>query len=218
MFEYVPIELNSFLYISGGLIVTLEYTFISIFLGLILGSFLAVFRVSHLKILSFSAQAYTSVFRGTPVLLQLSLIYFAMPAFTGYKIPIFLAGVIAFSLNSAAYVCEIIRAGIQSIDKGQYEAARAFGVSYPRMMIDIIFPQAIKNILPALVNEVINLLKETAIISVIGGADLMRRAQVVSAEEYSYFVPLLIAAFWYYITVVILSAFASKLERRLKAV
>ncbi len=208
--------LSSIKYISGGIIVTLEYTLISVALGLILGSLLALSKLSHNKFLQIFASSYVSIFRGTPLLIQLSLVYFAIPTLIHYKMSVFEAGIIAFSLNSAAYVCEIIRAGIESIDKGQFEASKALGIPYTAMMKDIIFPQAIKNILPALVNEVINLLKETAIISIIGGADLMARAQIVVAEKYSYFIPLFIASIYYYILVEILSYFAKILERKLK--
>ncbi|PWU05387.1 MAG: glutamine ABC transporter permease [Verrucomicrobia bacterium] len=209
--------LSSIIYISGGIIVTLQYTLISVFFGMSLGALLALCKLSRTKFLKIFASTYVSIFRGTPLIIQLSLIYFAMPSVISYKVSIFEAGIIAFSLNSAAYVCEIIRAGIESIDKGQFEASKALGIPYTAMMKDIIFPQAIKNILPALVNEVINLLKETAIIYVIGGADLMGRAQIVVAEKYSYFIPLLIASAYYYLLVETLSYFAKILERKLKA-
>lgn len=207
----------SILYIAGGIIVTLQYTLISVALGFILGGLLSLCKISHIKALNLFASAYISVFRGTPLLIQLSLIYFAIPTLTGYQMSVFVAGIAAFSLNSAAYVSEIIRAGIQSIDKGQFEAAKALGIPYTSMMKDIILPQALKNILPALVNEVINLLKESAIISVIGGADLMRRAQTVAAEQYSYFGPLLTASLFYYLLVMGFSYFAKILENKMKA-
>lgn len=208
---------SSILYIAGGIIVTLQYTLISVTFGFLLGALLALCNISHIRALNIFASAYVSIFRGTPLLIQLSLIYFAVPTLTGYQMSVFVAGIIAFSLNSAAYVSEIIRAGIGSIDKGQFEAAKALGVPYPYMMKDIILPQALKNILPALVNEAVNLLKESAIISVIGGADLMRRAQTVAAEQYSYFGPLLIASAFYYILVMLFSYFAKILENKLKA-
>ncbi len=208
---------SSVVYIAGGIIVTLQYTLISVALGFILGALLALSKISHIKILNVIASTYISIFRGTPLLIQLSLIYFAIPTLTGYQMSVFVAGIIALSLNSAAYVSEIIRAGIGSIDRGQFEAAKALGVPYTSMMKDIILPQAFKNILPALVNEAVNLLKESAIISVIGGADLMRRAQTVAAEQYSYFGPLLIASAFYYILVVLFSYFAKILEKRLHA-
>ena len=216
MSENFPEWISTMLYIPAGAIVTLEYTLTSVALGLLIGSMLAMCKISNVWILNKFSAVYVSIFRGTPLLVQLSLIYFATPGLTGYQISVFEAGIISFSLNSGAYVSEIIRAGIGSIDKGQFEAAKALGIPYASMMKDIILPQALRNILPALVNEVINLLKESAIISTIGGADLMRRAQIVAAEQYSYFGPLLIATACYYLMVLILSYFANKLENKLK--
>lgn len=214
MFDINP---NSALYIIWGAGVTLQYAGLSVVLGFALGTVLSLFKLSHLAPLRMGARAYTSIFRGTPLLLQLSFVYFALPVLTGYEITVFQAGVAAFSLNSGAYVSEIIRGGIQAIDKGQFEASKALGIPYVHMMRDIILPQALKNILPSLVNEMINLLKESAIISVIGGADLMRRAQLVAAEEYTYFGPLIIAGLCYYVLVLALSGIAKYLEVKLQA-
>ena len=149
------------------------------------------------------------------MLVQLSLVYFGAPSLLHYKVSPLVAGIIAFSLNSGAYVSELIRAGIQGIDAGQYEAAQALDIPYFKMMKDIILPQAIRNVLPALVNEVVNLLKETALVSTLGEADIMRQAQVVAAETYSYFEPLLIAAGCYYVLILCLNFLAKKLERTL---
>ena len=214
MFDINP---DSALYIIWGAGVTLQYAGLSVVLGFALGTLLSLCKLSHLAPLRISARVYTSIFRGTPLLLQLSFVYFALPVLTGYEITVFEAGVAAFSLNSGAYVSEIIRAGIQAIDKGQFEASKALGIPYALMMRDIILPQSIKNILPALVNEMVNLLKESAIISVIGGADLMRRAQLVAAEEYTYFGPLIIAGLCYYVLVLTLSGIAKYLENKLQA-
>ncbi len=213
----LDINPDSALYIIWGAGVTLQYAGLSVILGFALGTVLSLFKLSHLAPLRIGARVYTSVFRGTPLLLQLSFVYFALPMLTGYEITVFQAGVAAFSLNSGAYVSEIIRAGIQAIDKGQFEASKALGIPYGLMMRDIILPQSIRNILPALVNEMVNLLKESAIISVIGGADLMRRAQLVAAEEYTYFGPLIIAGLCYYILVLALSGIAKYLETKLQA-
>ncbi len=139
-----------------------------------------------------------------------------MPSLLNIEISAFTAGIIAFSMNSGAYVSENIRAGIESVDKGQFEAAKSLGIPYKLMMQHIIMPQAIRNILPSLVNESINMVKESSIISVIGEADIMRRANIVSAEQYTYFEPLLVAALCYYILVTILSLLAKLLEKRLK--
>jgi His/Glu/Gln/Arg/opine family amino acid ABC transporter permease subunit len=203
-------------FILWGTLVTLKYTALSIFFGLILGTVLAIFKISHLKILTYFGRFYTSIFRGTPLLVQLSLIYFATPQLTGYKITAFEAGLLAFSLNSGAYISEIIRAGIQAVDKGQFEAVLSLGVSYGTAMKDIILPQAIKNILPALVNEMVDLLKESALVSVIGEMDLLRRANIVAAQKYIYFEPLILVAAVYYILVMTFSSFAKSFEKRMR--
>ncbi len=209
---------STLIYVSGGVLVTLEFTLISALGGLILGLGLALLKVGTFRIGRAFAQFYTSIFRGTPMLVQLSIIYFGTPSLTSYKITPLVAGVIAFSLNSGAYVSEIIRAGIQAIDRGQVEACKSLTIPYLLMMKDIILPQAIRNILPALVNEVINLLKETALISTLGEEDIMRRAQLVAAETYSYFEPLMLAAVCYYVLVLALTALAKTLEKRLSYV
>jgi polar amino acid transport system permease protein len=126
----------------------------------------------------------------------------------GIKLSVFVAGVLAFSLNSGAYVSEIISSGIESVDVGQIEAARALGVKERLIMKDIILPQAIRNILPSLINELVNMLKESAIISMLGEADLMRRAQMVAAEKFDYFTPIITAAICYYVLVFIFSSLA----------
>lgn len=203
-------------YILKGIWVTLLFTLVSAILGLILGSILSLFKISGIKPLMWFATAYTSVFRGTPLLVQLSLIYYATPQLTGYNIPPLLAAGLAFGLNSAAYLSETIRAGIMAVDKGQREAALALGIPYRKMMISIIFPQALRNILPALVNEVIALLKESSLVSVIGVTDLLRRADFVRAATYSAFEALILVALVYYVLVLILTSLAKKLERRLR--
>jgi His/Glu/Gln/Arg/opine family amino acid ABC transporter permease subunit len=207
--------MDSFYSVLRGVPITLEYTLLSSAGGMILGLALALMKLSHWKVAQLFARFYTSVFRGTPMLVQLSIIYFGAPSLISYKISPLMAGVIAFSLNSGAYVSEIVRAGIQGLDRGQFEAARALGIPYFLMMKDIILPQAIRNILPALVNEVINLLKETALISTLGEEDIMRRAQLIAAETYTYFEPLMMAAVCYYLLVMILSSLVKVLERRL---
>ncbi|HJK86704.1 MAG TPA: amino acid ABC transporter permease [Candidatus Megaira endosymbiont of Nemacystus decipiens] len=203
------------IFIVKGVWVTMKYSVISVFFGLFIGSILAFCKVLELNFLRFIAHAYTSVFRGTPVLIQLSIVYFALPSLIGIKLNVFLAGIIAFSLNSGAYISEIIRAGIESVNPGQIEAAKALGISPILRMKDIILPQAFRYILPALVNELINLVKESALISVVGEMDLMRRAQVVSANTFDFFMPMLTAAATYYVLVLIISSFAMALERRL---
>lgn len=207
--------LPSIPYILEGIPITLFYTVTSLACGFLLGIVLAMMKVSSYKTFHIFGRVYTSIFRGTPLLLQLTLVYFASPELTGYKITPWEAGILTFSLNSAAYVSEIIRAGILAVDRSQTEAALSLGIPYPLMMKDIILPQAIRNILPALVNESVDLLKESALISVIGGADILRRANVVASEKYLYFEPLIVAGLLYYILVMILSGLAKLLEKRM---
>ncbi|MFD0717471.1 ABC transporter substrate-binding protein/permease [Paenibacillus sp. GCM10027626] len=209
--------LNGYMgYLLQGVFVTLLFTFVSALFGFIWGAILSLFKLSSVKILQWFATVYTSIFRGTPLLLQLLLFYFATPQLTGYDISALMAAGLAFGLNSAAYLSETIRGGIMAVDKGQREAAMALGIPYRTMMIRIIFPQAIKNILPALVNECVALVKESSLVSVIGVTDLMRRANMVQSDTARAFEPLLFVAAIYYILVLILTTLARLLERRMR--
>lgn len=206
---YIPFMLE-------GIWVTLQLVIVALIFGFILGTLLALVKIMNNRVLRFLADAYTSIFRGTPLILQLMIIYFAVPQLTGYDIPTFLAGVLAFGLNSAAYISEIIRAGIQAVDKGQMEAAMALGIPYKPAMKDLILPQAMKNILPALMNEFITLTKESALVSTISYMDLMRRAQVVGSDIYRNFEPLLFVGLIYYLLVMGLTLIGGKIEKRLR--
>jgi His/Glu/Gln/Arg/opine family amino acid ABC transporter permease subunit len=203
-------------FILEGIWVTLKFVIISIIFGFVIGTILSLFKISHKKGLNWIGDAYTSIFRGTPLILQLMIIYFAIPQLTGYDISPFLSAILAFGLNSSAYVSEIIRAGIQAVDKGQTEAAQALGIPYRLMMKDLILPQAFKNILPALMNEFITLTKESAIVSTIGYLDLMRRAQVVGADTYRNFEPLIFVGLIYWVLVMVLTLAGKVVERRMK--
>ncbi|MEJ8544465.1 ABC transporter permease subunit [Brevibacillus borstelensis] len=206
---YIPFILN-------GIKVTLQVTLLSVVFGFIWGSLLALIKISNIRLLKAFAVAYTSIFRGTPLILQLTLIYFATPQLIGYDISKFEAAVLTFTLNSAAYISETIRGGILAVDKGQWEAAKALGVPYRQMMTDIILPQAVKNILPALVNETIALLKESALVSTIGLADIMQNANIVKGTIFRYFEPYLLAGLLYYVMVMLLTWVARVLERRMR--
>ncbi|WP_067839975.1 amino acid ABC transporter permease [Amphibacillus sediminis] len=205
---YIPFMLE-------GIWVTLQFVIVAIIVGFVLGTVLALFKIGSIKILRRIADVYTSIFRGTPLILQLMIIYYAAPQLLDYDISPFLAAILGFGLNSAAYVSEIIRAGIQAVDRGQTEAAKALGIPYRQMMIDIILPQALKNILPALMNEFITLTKESAIVSTISYLDLMRRAQVVGANLYRNFEPLLFVGLLYWSMIMVLSLIGKWIERRL---
>ncbi|MBO1627935.1 amino acid ABC transporter permease [Bacillus arachidis] len=203
-------------YILKGLEVTLKIVAVSAIAGFMLGTLLALCKIARIRVLNIAADLYTSIFRGTPLVLQLMIIYFGVPQMIGYDIPAFLAAVLAFSLNSGAYMSEIIRAGIQAVDKGQTEAAMALGIPYGKMMRNIILPQALKNILPALVNEFATLTKESAVVTVIGATDLMRRAYIVGGETFKYLEPLLFVGLVYYILVIILTFVGKAIEGRMK--
>ena len=203
-------------YMLRGVYVTLLFTFVSALFGFVWGTILSLFKISRIKPLEWFATAYTSVFRGTPLLLQLFLIYYATPQLFRYDISPLLAAGLAFGLNSAAYLSETIRGGIMAVDKGQREAAMALGIPYRTMMASIILPQALRTILPALVNECVALLKESSLVSVIGVQDIMRRANVVQAAEFRALEALLFAGAIYYVLVLILTSLAHLLERRLR--
>ena len=203
-------------YIFNGIWVNLLITFVSALIGFAWGTILSIFKISSFKPLKWFADFYTSIFRGTPLILQLVIIYFATPQLIGYPIPAFQAAVIAFSLNSAAYSSETIRGGIMAVDRGQREAALTLGVKYPLMMWDIILPQAFKNILPSLVNEGVALLKDSALVSVVGVEELLRRSQIVAANKYIYFEPLIFVGVLYYVMVMIFTVLAEQFERRIR--
>lgn len=191
---------------------TISIAFLSVLFGLILGIILCLMKISKNKVLNGISSAYIEFFRGTPLIVQVYIIYFGLPL----NLPKFPAGVIALSLNSGAYVAEIIRSGIQAVDKGQMEAARSLGMHYGMAMRYIIIPQAIKNVLPALGNEFIVIIKESAIVSVIGIHELMYNAATVKGNTYRPFIPLFIAAILYFILTFTLSKGMAKLERRLR--
>lgn len=205
------------LFIVEGLWVSLKFTAFSVMGGFFVGTFLTFLRFSKIRFLEFLSSAYVSVFRGVPLIVQLCLIYFGTTLMFGWRLSTFFAGVMVFSLNSGAYVAEIFRAGIQSVPKGQYEAAMSLGVPYGFRMKDIILPQAIRNILPSLVNEFINLFKESAIVSIIGEADLMRRSQMVAAHKFTYFEPYIIAGLCYYVVVLIFSYIGREVEQKFRS-
>jgi polar amino acid transport system permease protein len=201
----------------SGTGVTLLLSFFGVIFGVVVGIFLALMKMSEKRIFRFPATAYIEVVRGTPLLVQLFIIYYGLPLLIGIEFPDLMLAIIAVSFNSAAYVAEIIRAGIQSIDKGQMEAARSLGMTNGMAMRYIIIPQAFKNILPALGNEFIVLVKESAIVSVVGIYDLMYRADTVRGISYKPFAPLIIAAIIYFIITFTLSKLVGILERRLSA-
>ncbi|MDR1907023.1 MAG: amino acid ABC transporter permease [Puniceicoccales bacterium] len=204
--------ISNFLSIGSGIGLTLKLTFGGVFVGIVGGTLLSVLRHSGMG--KPIINVIISVLRGTPLLLQLSFIYFITPDIMGFRLDLLSAGVLAFGINSSAYVAEIVRAGIESLPKGQFEAAQTLEIPRFYMWKDIILPQVMANIFPAMVNEVIALLKETALIAMIGGMDIMRRAQTVAVEQYEYFMPLCIAGVYYYGLVVLIGFAGKKIEKR----
>lgn len=202
-------------YLLGGIKITLIYATLSVFFGFLGGILLATLRLSPFRFLRTLATSYISIFRGTPLLLQLFLIYFSLPQILNCNISPFFAGLVTFSLNSSAYVAEILRSGIQSVPSGQVEVARVMGCSSFQIFRDIVFPQALRNVLPALINEIAALIKESAIISTIGEADLLRRANSIASHYYLYLPPLLTAGICYYLLIFFVTALARIFERKL---
>jgi polar amino acid transport system permease protein len=204
--------MQQLIFVGKGLSLTLELLMGALTTGFVLGLIWAISREK--EITPFFTNRLISILRGTPVILQLSLIYFSAPILIGIKLNILSAGIIAFGLNSSAYFAEIFRAGIQSIPKGQFEAAAALNISSYYLWKDIILPQVLKNTFPALINEMIALLKETALISTIGGMDLMRHSQSLAAEQFTYFLPLCIAGAYYYALVLLIEALGKNFAKR----
>lgn len=206
-------------YLTNGLLVTLEISFCSVLLGILMGFVIAVIRSTHDKtgqwrFFNFLCKTYLTVVRGTPVVVQLLIIYFVI--FGAVDVSKVLVAIVAFGFNSGAYVAEIIRGGIMSIDKGQLEAGRSLGLSYNQTMAYIILPQAFKNVLPSLGNEFIVLLKETSVSGYIALQDLTKGGDIIRSQTYTAFMPLVTVALIYLAIVMLFSSMLGKLERKLK--
>ena len=208
------IESDRYMIILNGLLVTLEITFFAVIIGTVLGVIAALMKISSNKLLSGISSVYITVMRGTPLVTQLLIIYFVI--FGSVNIDKTLVAVIAFGLNSGAYVAEIIRAGIQAVDKGQMEAGRSLGLSKNQTMTHIILPQAVKNILPAYVNEFVVLIKETAIVGYIAVEDLTKAGDIIRSRTFDAFVPLITVALIYLVMTMLLTKLFQYVERRMK--
>lgn len=208
-------------YILSGLLNTIVMAFFAVIIGIILGLIVSIIRNDYEvnnkhKILNFISKMYVEIIRGTPVILQLMIIYYVI--FKSVNINIILVGIIAFGINSGAYVSEIIRSGIKSIDKGQMEAGLSLGLKYKQVMKLIVLPEAFKNILPSLGNEFITLLKETSVGAYIGIIELTKSGDIIASRTYDYFFPLIIVALVYLILTLSLSKLVNVMERRLNNV
>lgn len=221
-FSFLP---KYYMFFLNGAKITLLLSLFTVILGVILGVILALMRLSRIAPLKMFATAYIEFIRGTPLLVQLFLFYYGLPKLgiqfpdvpaLGTAFPEFMAGVIALSVNSAAYVAETFRAGIQAIDKGQMEAARSLGMPHSMAMRHIILPQAIRNVLPALGNEFIVIIKESSIVSVIGISELMYNADTVRGNSFRAFEPLIVVAIIYFVITFTLSKVLGIAERRMR--
>ena len=212
-------------YITRGLGTTFTVTFFAVILGVALGIVIALIRSTAdksgsksviLKILDGICKVYLTVIRGTPAMIQLLIMYYIV--FASPNVSKQFVAILSFGINSAAYVAEIFRSGIMSIDNGQFEAGRSLGFSYAQTMIYIIIPQAFKNVLPALANEFITLLKETSVGAYIGIIELTKASDIIASRTYDYFFPLILIAIIYLIMTLGLSKLVSVLERKLNHV
>ncbi len=227
-YEFFSTSVEIFIKYSNFFIEGMQSTLILALFSVIVGSFFGIFlafsRMSKFKLLRYPATAYIEFIRGTPLLIQLTFLFYGLPMI-GIEFPdiAFIpnfqrmtAGIVAISFNSCAYVAEIIRAGIQAVDKGQDEAARAMGFNKSQTMRLVVLPQAIKNILPALGNEFVTIIKETSVVSVIGIADLTFRTSDVRSITYIQLEPLFIAAILYFIMTFSIGRLVSYFERKMK--
>lgn len=209
---------NRWMLLLRGLFVTLKITFFAVILGFVLGFSVAIVRnvyenTKKLKILNFICNIYLTVIRGTPVVVQLLIIYFVI--FSSIRIDKSIAAILAFGINSGAYQAEIFRSGINSIPKGQMEAGRSLGFSYAQTMVNIVMPQAIKNVLPTLGNEFIVLMKETSVAGYIALEDLTKAGEVIRSRTYSAMMPFLAVALLYLIMVMFFTYLLKLFERSL---
>ena len=214
-------RLNSTFVVDGrwqwfvsGLGYTLLISLFSVLLGLVVGILMALMRLSKSKILRAVSGIYIDIIRGTPTMVQLLIIYFVI--FANVHIDKWVVGFIAFGINSGAYIAEIVRGGILSVNIGQTEAGRSLGMTHKQTMASIVMPQAMKNILPALGNEFVVLIKETAVIGMIANIDLVGAARKVQSLTYDYLIPLLSIAVIYYVVIKIISTLLSKVEKGMR--
>ena len=211
----VDLMINSLPLLIVGAGITVQITAISVGLGLVIGMFVGIARICHVKVLRALATVYIDFLRGTPLLVQIFLIYFALPMVVGQRVDPFIAAITACGINSGAYIAEIFRAGIQSIDEGQMEAGRSLGMTWVQTMRYIIVPQAFKNIVPPLGNEFIALLKDSSLVSVIGFEELTRRGQLIIARTYGSLEIWITVALIYLVMTLTISRFVSYMEKRL---
>ncbi|NLL78949.1 MAG: amino acid ABC transporter permease [Clostridiales bacterium] len=202
-------------YLLSAMGKTLELTFLSLIFASVIGLLFGMLNVSKKKGLHLIANLYIDCIRGVPLVVLAFFVYFGIPLATGIRLSALVAGIIALSLNAGAYMAEIVRAGIQAVDKGQMEAARSLGLPYGTSMRKVILPQAIRTMIPSIINQFIITLKDTSILSVIGFPELVKAGQIVIARNFESFKMWVIIGIMYLVVITVLSKVARKLERRL---
>ncbi|MGE4239954.1 amino acid ABC transporter permease [Ramlibacter sp.] len=200
--------------LGTGLVTTLKICSLAMLLGLVLGGALGLLSMSRIAVLRWGVRAYVDFVRGTPLLIQIFLVYFALPVI-GINLPEFWAGVLALGLNAAGFIAEIVRAGVGAVEKGQTEAARSIGMRHSQILIHVLLPQSLRSVIPPATNELITLVKGSALLSVISVYELTRAGQAIIAVHFAPFEIFLLIALYYYVTVSVLAWFSRWLERRL---
>ena len=207
--KYFPAYLSAF-----GL--TLQVTALSLLISMIIGIVIGMFKLSGIRPLKMIADVYISIIRGTPLMVQILFIYLGIPASLGFRWPLFLACVIIMSVNAGAYMAELIRGGIEAVDKGQTEAARSLGLSYAQTMQKVILPQALRVMLPSIINQFIVTLKDTSLLSVIALREITQNTKIIVANNMETFGMYFICGVWYWVIVTVLSKVALQIEKRTK--
>ncbi len=205
--QHLPTFLNA-------LLITVEVTVISLLIATVLGIVFGLFKISKIKPLTWIANVYISIIRGTPLLVQILFIYFGFPMVFGFQWTLMSAGIVIMSLNAGAYMTELIRGGIEAVDKGQMEAARSLGLPYSKAMSKVILPQALRTMLPSIINQFIVTLKDTSLLSVIGLRELTQNTKIIVANNMEAFSMYFIVAVYYWVIVNLLSLVATMIEKR----
>jgi His/Glu/Gln/Arg/opine family amino acid ABC transporter permease subunit len=212
-FDWILVE-KALPLLGAGLLTTLKISSVAMLLGVALGCVLGLASMSRITALRWAVRAYVDFIRGTPLLIQIFLVYFALPE-VGLNLPEFWAGVLALGLNAAGFIAEIVRAGVGSVEKGQTEAARAIGMRHSQILVHILLPQSLRSVIPPATNELITLVKGSALLSVISVYELTRAGQAIIAVQFAPFEIFLLIALYYYVTISVLAWASRWLERRL---
>jgi len=206
-YKYLPTYLDA-------MVITIEVTLMSLTIATVLGIIFCLFKLSKFKLLQFLSDTYLSIIRGTPLVVQILFIFFGLPMAFGFKWQIMVVSVVILSLNAGAYMTELIRGGIEAVDKGQMEAARSLGLSYGQAMRKIVLPQAVRTMLPSIINQFIVTLKDSSLLSFFGLRELVQNTRIIVSNNMEYFIMYAIVGIYYWVIVSILTAAAKMIEKR----